>query len=475
MTSYMAVLTNGIKATTGSRSARRCRISSPSARRQLCLGGHSTRARAAGRAGVRARTAAPADERAGSGRGQRRRRAGIDHALVGHDDAVDDDRACRRSTRSSKPRRRRRRISRRPARRSAISASACRRSPTSTSARSIFRTTSRRRAPTIRSAPLNTHWEATPGAYIEPVRGLRARSDLDQHHVLQSVPGRDLDADRADGRDAAELAFGPREAVGRLAGRDLPARHHAQPHRCVRDRGHAGGARFRGRRDRSAAARHHRHDQSVLHRQHAVRALGAQGAHVRSSTSRTTRPARRVPTARSIRRARGSSISRASSPRATTCARASPISSSSRTRFRRCTTRPAPTSTARASRSSASRSAASSARCSCQIDPNVNDGAAQRAGRRHRAPARWLADVRSAHPRRSRGRRRRSRARRTTMRSWSPRRRPSIRAIRSISAASRDADKHLLHAGSRRRRRRAARPGHPEHGCRARRCRAPSR
>ena len=61
---------------------------------------------------------------------------------------------------------------------------------------------------------------------------------------------------------------------------------------------------YRGRRDRPAAARHHRHGEPVLRGQHAVRALGATRAHVRSRSSRTIRPARPVRTARSIRRAR---------------------------------------------------------------------------------------------------------------------------------------------------------------------------
>ena len=95
------------------------------------------------------------------------------------------------------------------------------------------------------------------------------------------------------------IASGRAKPVERLAGRDLPARHHGQPHAGGRHRGRLRVAGLRRRRDRHAAPRHHRPGQPAL----PGRAPSARSI----STSSTTRPARPARTASSTRRARTSS------------------------------------------------------------------------------------------------------------------------------------------------------------------------
>ncbi|TLY50321.1 MAG: hypothetical protein E6K53_10900 [Gammaproteobacteria bacterium] len=99
------------------------------------------------------------------------------------------------------------------------------------------------------TAPLNASWKAKAGGYLPPYD--KAGLDPTSTNVTFANP-------------LPEREFGQDQACLRLAGRDLPARLHAQPHRCVRHRRRSRCGGLRGDRDRSAAARPDRQDQSAV-------------------------------------------------------------------------------------------------------------------------------------------------------------------------------------------------------------------
>ncbi len=88
-------------------------------------------------------------------------------------------------------------------------------------------------------------------------------------------------------RDAAERRQRPNKPLGGLARRDLPARHHAEPHRDVRDGRLVRTGRLRRRRDRLAAARHHLDDQTRSTKARAARSATTSGTSI-STTSGAT-------------------------------------------------------------------------------------------------------------------------------------------------------------------------------------------
>ena len=123
----------------------------------------------------------------------------------------------------------------------------------------------------IRQRRCSGFWRAAPGAYVPPFNqfGLDPTSTI--RHLRQSVAGGEFDPEGAAAADDSECRIGQDQA---RAGWPIVIFQHGITRNrsdCLRHRRHAGCARIRGRRDRRAAARHHRSDQSAQHRQHAVR------------------------------------------------------------------------------------------------------------------------------------------------------------------------------------------------------------
>ncbi len=166
------------------------------------------------------------------------------------------------------------------------------------------------------TAPLTKFWKGAPGAYIEQCAGFGLDPDSTNLTYCNPVPVATstqlvpvvMTIPNASSGHSKPAAGWP---IVIYQHRDLPARHHAQPHRRVRDRGHARGAGLCGHRDRPAAARHHRYDDPFYHRQHAVRATRAHRSARSILDLQSNASGAPGPTARSIRRARTSSISRA--------------------------------------------------------------------------------------------------------------------------------------------------------------------